>query len=248
MKVSVRHTALAVIAAGAMMASVGCATKNNVRAQMTPVVNKVNELDDITAKNTNQIKDIDTRTQAGLNDVNSKSAAADQKAQAAGQQADQAQQTASNAANRAESLANTVINLDNYKPMSEASVHFAFDKADLSKRAKAALDEFGAQIPNAKGYLVELIGATDSVGNKEYNYELSQRRASAVVQYLAQKFDVPAHKIYVVGLGEDKAAAENKTAEGRAQNRRVDLRLMTNIQNGPEAVGTSAQNVPQQQK
>ena len=83
------------------------------------------------------------------------------------------------------------------------------------------------------------------MGNKEYNYELSQRRASAVVQYLAQKFDVPAHKIYVVGLGEDKAAAENKTAEGRAQNRRVDLRLMTNIQNGPESQGSMSQNMPQ---
>src|SRR3954468_25026016 len=249
MKVSVRHTALAVIAAGAMMASVGCATKNNVRAQMTPVVNKVNELDDITAKNTNQIKDIDTRTQAGLNDVNSKSAAADQKAQAAGQKAGEAQQLASNAANRAESLANTVVNLDNYKPVSEASVHFGFDKAELSKRAKAALDEFGAQIPNAKGYIVELIGGTDSVGDKNYNYELSQRRAAAVVQYLAQKYDVPAHKVFVIGLGKDKAAADNKTSQGRAENRRVDIRLMSNVQGGPESQGSMSQNVnPQQQK
>jgi outer membrane protein OmpA-like peptidoglycan-associated protein len=240
--------AITVLAAAGLMASVGCATKNNVRAQMTPVVNKVNELDDITKKNTNDIKDVDSRTQAGLNDVNAKSTAADQKAQAAGQRASEAQTVASSAANRAESLANTVINLDNYKPMSEAAVHFGFDKAELTKRAKAALDEFGAQIPNAKGYIVELIGGTDSVGNKDYNYELSQRRAAAVVQYLAQKYDVPAHKIYVVGLGKDKAVADNRTTDGRAQNRRVDLRLMTNVQNGPEAVGTSAQNVPQQQK
>src|SRR3954468_17370729 len=122
---------ITVLAAAGLMARGGCATKNNVRAQMTPVVNKVNELDDITRKNSNDIKDIDTRTQAGLNDVNGKSAAADQKAQAAGQKAGEAQKVASTAANRPESLANTVINLDNYKPMSEASVHFAFDKADL---------------------------------------------------------------------------------------------------------------------
>ena len=133
--------AITVLAAAGLMASVGCATKNNVRAQLTPVVNKVNELDDITAKNTNDIRGIDTRTQAGLNDVNAKSAAADQKAQAAGQKAGEAQQLASTAAGRAESLANTVINLDNYKPVSEASVHFGFDKAELSKKAKAALDE-----------------------------------------------------------------------------------------------------------
>src|SRR5438270_6424409 len=243
MTLSMSRIAITVIAAASMMAGVGCATKNNVRAQMTPVVNKINELDDITAKNTNDIKGIDSRTQAGLNDVNTKSAAADQKAQSAGQKANEAQQLASNAANRAESLANTVINLDNYKPVSEASVHFGFDKAELTKRAKAALDEFGAQIPNAKGYIVELIGGTDSVGNKDYNYELSQRRAAAVVQYLAQKYDVPAHKIYVVGLGKDKAVSDNASAKGRAQNRRVDLRLMSNVQGGPESQGSMSQNV-----
>ena len=142
-KVSGNHVsrvALTLIAGAGLLASVGCATKNNVRAQLTPVVNKVNELDDITAKNTNDIKNIDTRTQAGLNDVNQKSAAADQKALAAGQTADQAQQTATSAAQRADLLANTVVNLDNYKSISEASVHFAFDKAELSKKAKAALD------------------------------------------------------------------------------------------------------------
>jgi OmpA-OmpF porin, OOP family len=245
---SVSKIALTLIAGAVLLASVGCATKNNVRAQMTPVVNKVNELDDITAKNTNDIKDIDARTQKGLTDVNSKSAAADQKALAAGQTADQAQQTATGAAQRADLLANTVVNLDNYKSISEASVHFAFDKADLSKKAKAALDEFAAQIPNAKGYIVELIGGTDSVGDKAYNYDLSKRRAAAVVQYLAQNYNVPAHKIYVVGLGEDKAAADNKSTKGRAENRRVDLQLMTNVQQGPQAQGAMSQNIPQQQK
>src|SRR5207302_6636078 len=92
---SMKQIVVTLVAAAGLMASVGCATKNNVRAQLTPVVNKVNELDDITAKNTNDIRGIDTRTQAGLNDVNAKSAAADQKAQAAGQKAGEAQQLAS---------------------------------------------------------------------------------------------------------------------------------------------------------
>lgn len=248
MKNQVSRIAIALIAGAGMLASVGCATKNNVRAQLTPVVNKVNELDDITAKNTNDIKDIDTRTQKGLSDVNDKSAAADLKALAAGQTADQAQQTANGASQRADALANTVVNLDNYKSISEASVHFAFDKADLSKKAKAALDEFAAQIPNAKGYIVELIGGTDSVGDKAYNYDLSKRRAAAVVQYLAQNFNVPAHKIYVIGLGKDKAAADNSSAKGRAENRRVDLQLMSNVAGGPESQGAMSQNMPQQHK
>ena len=67
-----------------------------------------------------------------------------------------------------------------------------------------------------------------SVGSAEYNYDLSQRRANSVIQYLATKYNVPAHKIYVIGLGKDKPVETNKTKQGRADNRRVDVRLMTN--------------------
>ena len=76
--------------------------------------------------------------------------------------------------------------------------------------------------------LAALEGSTDSVGSAEYNYDLSQRRADAVIQYLAAKYNVPAHKIYVIGLGKDKPVETNKTSQGRADNRRVDVRLMTN--------------------
>ncbi len=71
-------------------------------------------------------------------------------------------------------------------------------------------------------------GGTDSVGSSDYNYDLSQRRANAVIQYLAAQHNVPAHKIYLIGLGKDKPVDSNKTADGRAKNRRVDVRLMTN--------------------
>jgi len=71
-------------------------------------------------------------------------------------------------------------------------------------------------------------GATDSTGDAEYNYALSQRRADAVIQYLAAQHNVPAYKIYLIGLGKDKPVDSNRTREGRAKNRRVDIRLMTN--------------------
>ena len=71
-------------------------------------------------------------------------------------------------------------------------------------------------------------GGTDSVGPADYNYGLSERRASSVIQYLGSKYNIPAHKIYVIGLGKDKPIEENKTREGRAANRRVNVRLMTN--------------------
>ncbi len=66
------------------------------------------------------------------------------------------------------------------------------------------------------------------MGSADYNYDLSQRRANSVIQYLATKYNVPAHKIYVIGLGKDKPVESNKTSTGRADNRRVDVRLMTN--------------------
>lgn len=222
------RTLLALVAASSMALSAGCATKNYVRQQTSPVVNKVNELDDLTAKNSHDIKDVDARAQQGIQQVNQAASAADQKAQSAAQSAQQAQQLASTTSGRVDTLANQVVNLDNYKPVVETSVHFGFDKADLTRKAKEALDKMGAEIPNTKSYIIAVQGDTDSTGPADYNYKLSQRRAATVIQYLASKYDVPAYKIYVIGLGKDKPAVPNRTSKGRAENRRVDVRLMTN--------------------
>jgi OOP family OmpA-OmpF porin len=219
---------LSILLAVSTAFSVGCASKNYVRQQTTPLINKTNELDDLTAKNTNAIKDVDARAQAGIQAVQSKAAEVDQKALAAGQQADQAQSLADNAVHRVDSLQNTVANLDNYHVVTEAAVHFGFNKDNLTKQAKDALDQLGNDIANAKGYIVTVEGGTDSVGSSEYNYDLSNRRADAVIQYLATKHSVPAHKIYLIGLGKDKPVDSNKTRAGRAANRRVDVRLMSN--------------------
>ena len=219
--------------------SAGCSTKSYVRNQTTPIIDKTNELDDLTAKNSRDIRDTDARAQKGIQDVQAKAAAADQKALTAGQAADQAQGLANQATNRVTSLANTVANLDNYRPVVETTVHFGFDKADLTPKAKQALDELGQDIPNTKHYIIVIDGNTDSTGPADYNYQLSQRRSSAVIQYLAQKYDVPAHKIYVIGLGKEKPVASNASSTGRAKNRRVDVRLMTNTNESQTASNTS---------
>jgi outer membrane protein OmpA-like peptidoglycan-associated protein len=235
---------LVVLATGAtlILATAGCTTKNYVRKQTEPIIDKTNSLDELTAKNTTAIKDVDARAQQGIQGVNDKAAAADQKATDARGRADQAQTLASQAGTRVDTLANQVANLDNYHPVVETSVHFAFNKANLTAKAKDALNQLLAEVPNTKGYLVVVEGDTDSVGPAAYNYKLSERRANAVVQYLASN-NVPAHKIYVVGLGKDKSAAPNSTSEGRAQNRRVDVRLMTNNQaQGQTSAQTTAPN------
>jgi OOP family OmpA-OmpF porin len=235
------RASLVIALAASMVATVGCASKNYVKQQTTPLINKTNELDDLTAQNSKAIKDVDARAQAGIQQVNAAAAAADQKAQAAGQSAAQAQTSADNAVHRVDVLSNAVANLDNYRVVSESAVHFGFDKDSLTKDAKAELDKLGATVPNTKGYIITVEGGTDSVGPADYNYALSERRANSVIQYLGEKYNVPPHKIYLIGLGKDKPVQDNKSRDGRAANRRVDIRLMTNTAEGaqPAANGSA---------
>ncbi len=236
---------LVVLLAMSTAATVGCASKNYVRQETTPLINKTNELDDLTAKNSRDIKDVDARAQAAIQEVNTKTAQVEEKAQAAGQQAAQAQTSADNAVHRVDVLQNAVANLDNYRVVTETAVQFGFDKDNLSKKAQEALDQLANDVPNTKGYIITVEGGTDSTGPADYNYGLSERRADAVIQYLASKHSIPAHKIYLVGLGKDKPVESNKTRDGRAKNRRVDVRLMTNTVEGSAPAQTpSASNSP----
>src|SRR5580704_3867397 len=241
------RTSLVICLAASMAATVGCASKNYVKQQTTPLINKTNELDDLAAKNSKDIKDVDARAQAGIQAVNTKTAEVEQKTQVAGQTASSAQQLADAANSRVGVLTNTVANLDNYHAVAETSVKFGFNKDNLTSKAQETLDQLAAQISSTKGYIIALEGGTDSVGSADYNYDLSQRRANSVIQYLATKYNVPAHKIYVIGLGKDKPVESNKTSNGRADNRRVDVRLMTNSvgdSNQPASTPTTGQNNP----
>jgi OOP family OmpA-OmpF porin len=222
------RTSLTLMLAATLLASIGCTSKNYVRQQTTPLINKTNELDDLTAKNSRDIKDVDQRAQAGIQAVQAQAEAVDQKALAAGSQADKAQMAANSATQRVDALTNAVVNLDNYHPVVETAVHFGFNKDNLTKDAKDAIDQLAASVATTKGYIITVEGATDSIGSADYNYDLSQRRADAVIQYLAAEKGVPAYRIYLIGLGKDKPVESNKTAAGRAENRRVDIRLMSN--------------------
>jgi OmpA-OmpF porin, OOP family len=207
----------------------GCSTKNYVRSQTTPLVQKTNELDDATAANNRAIQSTNERAQAGIQQAQAAANTATQNATAATTAANQAQGNAQEAVNRADSLASVVANLDNYKQVGDVSVTFGFDKSVLTKDDKAQLDGLATQLGAAKGYILEVTGGTDSVGSADYNYQLSQRRAEAVVQYIASKYNVPPHKFYLIGIGKDVEVATNKTAAGRAQNRRVEVQILSNM-------------------
>jgi outer membrane protein OmpA-like peptidoglycan-associated protein len=139
---------------------------------------------------------------------------------------------------RADSLDSVVKGLDTYKPVSNVQVTFGFDKAVLTKDDKDQLDTFAAQVGTAKSFILEVTGGTDSTGPALYNYDLSQRRADVVVQYLASKYGIPAHRFYLIGIGKDKEVAPNTTAEGRKQNRRVEVQMLSNM--GGEQTATAS--------
>ena len=136
---------------------------------------------------------------------------------------------ANDAVHRADTLDSVVKGLDNYKPLANVTVNFGFDKAVLTKDDKEQLDNFAGQLNTAKSYILEVTGGTDSTGSAQYNYELSNRRADVVVQYLASKYNIPAYRFYLIGIGKDQEVAPNDTADGRKQNRRVQVQLLSNM-------------------
>ena len=104
-----------------------------------------------------------------------------------------------------------------------ADVNFDFDRANLKPAGKAALDNFSSDVKRLPGAAnVHVAGHTDSIGSQAYNQELSERRAVSVKTYL-ESTGIPGSSIVAVGFGENQPVASNATAEGRAQNRRVDL-------------------------
>ncbi|HEV2645193.1 MAG TPA: OmpA family protein [Acidobacteriaceae bacterium] len=233
------------LAASALMLALttGCSTKNYVRSQTGPLIQQTNDLDAKTANTHRSIVDTDQRAQQGIAGAQTAATSADQHAQAAGQSADAANQSANEAVNRVDTLSGVVANLDNFKPLSDVSVTFGFDKSVLTKSDKAELDAISTNLASARGYILEITGGTDSVGDAQYNYQLSQKRADAVVNYLETKYNIPPHKFYLIGIGKDNPVADNSSRAGRAQNRRVDVKLMSNRaqdvanQNGQSAGG-----------
>jgi outer membrane protein OmpA-like peptidoglycan-associated protein len=215
----------------AVLGASGCATKNYVRTQTTPLVEHTDQLDAKTSANNQQMHTVDENAQAGIKQAQGSADTANQNAQSASKAAGDAETAADDVVHRADSLDGVVKGLDNYKSLADVSVTFGFDKAMLTKDDKDQLDSFAAQLGTQKSYILEVTGGTDSTGPAQYNYDLSQRRADAVVQYLASKYGIAAHRFYLIGIGKDKEVAPNTTADGRKQNRRVEIQLLTNMAN-----------------
>jgi outer membrane protein OmpA-like peptidoglycan-associated protein len=163
-------------------------------------------------------------------------------AQRAQESADQAMFAATNAKERVAATNERISALDDYRVTSTVFVLFDAGSTDLSGKAKSDLQSLAGQLENEKGYVVEVAGFASSDGDAEYNRRLSQRRADTVIRYMAETFGIPIRRfITPMGYGENQPVADNQTREGRQQNRRVEVRVLTNkglTQSQPTAVGS----------
>jgi outer membrane protein OmpA-like peptidoglycan-associated protein len=149
--------------------------------------------------------------------------AADQAASAAGQ----AQQTATAAGSKADAVDKAAKKMVFEVVLSEDEGNFKFAKVDLPEEAKAKLDQMIAQIKaDPKGAFFEIEGHTDDVGDAKTNERIGLERAESVKRYLYEHHQIPLFKMNVISYGEDKPIAPNKTREGRAQNRRVVVKVL----------------------
>ena len=140
-----------------------------------------------------------------------------------------AQETADKAVSGVNQTNERISALDDYVPQETAAVNFRVGSAVLNPDAKAKLDAVATKALNAKGYVLEVTGHADSTGSTERNRALSQRRADAVIRYLVEQHKIPLRRIITpYGFGELEPVADNKTREGRAENRRVEVKILVN--------------------
>jgi outer membrane protein OmpA-like peptidoglycan-associated protein len=138
-----------------------------------------------------------------------------------------AQETADRAVAGVNATNERISALDDYEPQSITAVNFKLGSAILLPDAKSKLDDIATKAMNSKGYVLEVSGFADSTGSVNLNRQLSQRRADAVIRYLVESHQIPLRRIVTpYGFGESNPVADNTSREGRAQNRRVEVKLL----------------------
>jgi outer membrane protein OmpA-like peptidoglycan-associated protein len=208
-----------------------CASKKFVRTEVGNVNSKVDTL-------TGTVEETQERTRRNEERIG----VVDEKAEAAGRSATSARAAADAAAAAAKDVDGKVVTVNNrvtaveaasrrliYEvTLSEDQGNFAFNKTELPDAAKARLDQMVGDLKaDPKGVFIEIEGHTDNVGGNEINERIGLERAEAVKRYLYEQHQVPLHKINVISYGEDKPVAPNNTRDGRAQNRRVVVKVLS---------------------
>jgi outer membrane protein OmpA-like peptidoglycan-associated protein len=221
------------------------ARKKYLERQISPIRNRVNELDELTANNSKMLKDLDSRTTEGLKQANAKADTADQHAVEATNRAQEANQTATQAGSRLQTVSTVVQNIDQYKPATQTEIRFRAGQTVLSAKAKEALDDMAQNLKDQKGYIIEVQGFAPGRGNAAVSQ--SKAMADSVVRYLVLNHEIPVYRIFVVGMGN----APVQTAEGkttRLRGGKVDVTLMKNDVEQLATTQPSATAQPQSQQ
>lgn len=218
------------ISAATLAVAPACATKGFVRESVGEVNEKVGtlgksleETQERVRQNEQKIGEVDQKAAA----ANTAAGAAQKSADAANTNANQAAEVGKRADARTAALESETRKLIFETVISEDSGKFKFGAAELPDEAKAAIDQMVAQLKNdKKNVFIEIEGHTDNVGDAKYNEQLGLQRAEAVKRYLYEQHQVPLHKMNTISYGEAKPASDNKTRDGRAQNRRVVIKVL----------------------
>ena len=211
------------IALLAIGGSTACASKKFVRTSVTEVNDKVDSL----GKSLEETQERTRQNEGKISAVDQKADQAAQSAQQAHSAARDARSAADAAANKAEAVDKASRRLVYEVVLSEDSGNYKFGKTELPDEAKQKIDEMVAQLKqDPKNVYIEIEGHTDSLGNKVVNERIGLERAQAVQRYLYEQYQIPLHKMNVISYGEEKPIAPNKTKAGRAQNRRVVIKVL----------------------
>jgi peptidoglycan-associated lipoprotein len=212
-----------------------CASKKFVRTEVGSVNSKVDtltgtveETQERTRRNEERIGVVDQKAEAAGKSATDARAAADAAAASAKEFAKEADTKVTAVNNRVTAVEASSRRLIYEVTLSEDQGNFAFNKTTLPDEAKARLDKMVADLKaDPKGVFIEIEGHTDNRGTPEVNEKIGLERAEAVKRYLYEQHQVPLHKINVISYGEQKPVAPNNTRDGRAQNRRVVVKVLS---------------------
>ncbi|HYL11848.1 MAG TPA: OmpA family protein [Terriglobales bacterium] len=202
------------------------ASKGYVQRHVQPIRNRITELDELNASNARMTRELDSRAQQGIQLASAKTNEADQHALEASNKSQMAQQTASAANTHLSRVEPIVRDIDQYKATTQTEIRFRPGQSVLSKDAKRALDEMATQLKDQHGYVIEVQGF--SSGRGQAAIAASRQMADSVVRYLVLNHEIPAFRIYVVGMGNVPApvTGEKGTAAKRSGGSRVEVSVL----------------------
>jgi outer membrane protein OmpA-like peptidoglycan-associated protein len=210
--------------------STACATKKFVRERVSDVNDKVDSLghslestQERTKQNEGRIADVDQKAQNAAQSAQQANDAAGK----AGSAATEAGKMASNAGDKFDRMDKANRRLIYEVVLNDSEGNFKFGQSTLPDDTKQKIDAMVQQLKSdPKNVFIEIEGHTDNTGDHSYNEKLGLNRAEAVERYLYEQYQIPLHKMNVISYGPDKPVAPNNTREGRAQNRRVVIKVL----------------------